>query len=278
MNLLWNKPGARSSGKKFGLIKGNVFVRGHAADDKSQMESRPSELATRWTAPERRQKAAEKIAEPRDTSIFDYDGNYDLMVSERETRKPEESKKRARYIGQLQQAAKMRKIDFDRVYERQLLKDLAVENGPTEKFVTAAYKRQLQESRKWDVIDRRDAEIERKTSVEVAGMHGFYANLLTKNIAAGADVASTAVSSYTHGPRPQYCENGDLKLAMSLPAQTPVKTTASHDKPPLRPPPKCHAISDQSEERHSTVNAAKIKAEAKSRYFARKRDRRARPT
>ena len=39
------------------------------------------------------------------------------------------------------------------------------------------------------------------TSAQTSGMAGFYSNLLTRNIAAGADVEKAAVSSYTHGSR-----------------------------------------------------------------------------
>ena len=44
-------------------------------------------------------------------------------------------------------------------------------------------------------------EVEERTSAQTSGMAGFYSNLLTRNIAAGADVEKAAVSSYTHGSR-----------------------------------------------------------------------------
>ena len=55
--------------------------------------------------------------------------------------------------------------------------------------------------RKWDAEDRRMDEVEERTSAQTSGMAGFYSNLLTRNIAAGADVEKAAVSSYTHGSR-----------------------------------------------------------------------------
>ena len=58
----------------------------------------------------------------------------------------------------------MREVEFDRVYERQLLKEQEEEKrlygDVAERFVTAAYKNQLQESRKWDAEDRRATERE----------------------------------------------------------------------------------------------------------------------
>lgn len=45
--------------------------------------------------------------------------------------------------------------------------------------------------------------MEASTDFRSQGMHGFYANLLTKNIAMGGDVAQSAVSSYTAGSQRQ---------------------------------------------------------------------------
>lgn len=42
-------------------------------------------------------------------------------------------------------------------------------------------------------------EVEQRTDVRKSGMEGFYANLLTKNVAMGGDVDAHAVSVYTAG-------------------------------------------------------------------------------
>lgn len=71
------------------------------------------------------------------------------------------------------------------------------EFGDMPKFVTGAYKKKLMEDRKWEYEDRLADAVERNTTAETRGMHGFLSNLLTKNIAMGADVETSAVSAYT---------------------------------------------------------------------------------
>lgn len=46
-------------------------------------------------------------------------------------------------------------------------------------------------------------EVEARTDVRSQGMHGFYANFLTKNIAMGGDVKGSALSAYTAGSQRQ---------------------------------------------------------------------------
>lgn len=67
------------------------------------------------------------------------------------------------------------------------------------------------EEKKWNYEDRLAEEIERRTDVRGQGMQGFYANLLTKNIAMGGDVASSATSAYTAGSSRQKALVGDGK-------------------------------------------------------------------
>jgi hypothetical protein len=83
---------------------------------------------------------------------------------------------------------------------RRLLKERQVEDaefGDMPKFVTTAYKKKLMEDSKWEYEDRLADAVERNTTAETRGMHGFLSNLLTKNIAMGADVETSAVSAYT---------------------------------------------------------------------------------
>ena len=47
-------------------------------------------------------------------------------------------------------------------------------------------------------------EVDRRTDVRGKGMQGFYTNLLTKNIAMGGDVSTSAVSACTAGSERQY--------------------------------------------------------------------------
>lgn len=237
----------------------------------SAEEAKAAELTARRKAADRSAKATQAAAQSMDASIFDYDNVYDTMAAERAVRTRQRSegptKKKARYIGQLQEAAKVRQIDFDRVYERQLLKEQAADPDlPSERFVTAAYKQQLQESRKWDAVDQRDDAVERKTTAEVAGMHSFYANLLTKNIAAGADVKTAALSSYTHGSRAHDRASEPLPPPVAPePLPPPPETTTT----PVAPVPAAQ-VEEKEEETAPPMPVADLKAQARARYLARK--------
>lgn len=69
-----------------------------------------------------------------------------------------------------------------------------------EKLVSASYKRKLMEMKKWDQEDARLDAVEAAEDVTkrgTAAMAGFYANLMTKNVAMGGAVDSK--SAYTVG-------------------------------------------------------------------------------
>ncbi len=86
----------------------------------------------------------------------------------------------------------------------------------TQKFITSAYKKKLQEEQKWDYEDKLNQALEQHNDAKSKreGMLGFYSNLLTKNIAMGSEVATSAVSAYTAGSsrHAQYTEKVDEAL------------------------------------------------------------------
>jgi hypothetical protein len=95
---------------------------------------------------------------------------------------------------------------------RILLKERQKEDaayGDKPKFITSEYKRKLMEDQKWEMEDKLADALEQRTGVAERGMHGFYSNLLTKNIAMGGDVTSSAVSAYTAGSRRQQIHLGE---------------------------------------------------------------------
>lgn len=93
--------------------------------------------------------------------------------------------------------------------------------------VTSAYKKKLMEMKKWDTIDKLEEEAAQRREDEAAGrgskaggkggggsgMDAFFSNLLTKNIAMGADVKTAARSAYTVGSKQQ-----EYAFGTSLPA------------------------------------------------------------
>ncbi|ETW09670.1 hypothetical protein H310_00185 [Aphanomyces invadans] len=168
-----------------------------------------------------------------DPNVFDYDGAYDSIQAERQ--KLKEAKKvhgapQSKYIGALMEKAKIREVEHDRIRERRLLKEREEDDalhGDKEKFITASYKRKLMESKRWEQEDARLAAIEAANDVTKRehGMAGFYANLLTNNIAMGGDV-SKATSAYTTGKL-------SMKRSDSLDATIPPspKKLKGEDKP-----------------------------------------------
>ncbi len=156
-----------------------------------------------------------------DPNAFDYDGIYDTITEERQKQKEAKKVKgvpQSKYIATLIEKAKIREIEHDRIREKRLLKERAEDDaihGDKEKFITSSYKRKLMESKRWEEEDARLAKLEEAQDVTKRGEHGmagFYANLLTKNIAMGGDVAN-ATSAYTTGLLNQRNTQSDVPVS-----------------------------------------------------------------
>ncbi|OQR98616.1 hypothetical protein ACHHYP_08311 [Achlya hypogyna] len=216
-----------------------------------------------------------------DPNVFDYDGVYDSMQAERvkqKAAKKVEGVPQSKYINVLLEKAKIREIEHDRIRERRLLKEREEDDklhGDTEKFITSSYKRKLMEAKRWEEEDARLAEIEAAQDVTKRGelgMAGFYANLLTNNIAMGGTIEK-ATSAYTTG-----------KLSEPAPSKRP-KLDKEADEP-IEGPPQNAAPDDQEPSTVAQEPAAESAAapaivapaksredlirEAKERYLARK--------
>ena len=125
-----------------------------------------------------------------DACVFDYDGAYDAMHQERgqieaaarssgSTFSAEAPK--SQYIGNLKSMASVRERENDAIFEKKIAREQEAEEelgGPTERFVTQAYKLKLQEKEQWEEEERRAAELEDSMDVRKTGMTGFYSNLL----------------------------------------------------------------------------------------------------
>jgi len=131
-----------------------------------------------------------------DIAIYDYDGAYDsfksndnssnhhpLLSSEGSSNLP---KPKPKYIESIIATSKIREKEQERMYERKLMRDRKKEDelyGDTEKFMTSAYKKKLEDEKKWEYEDKLIDIVEQKTDFRSKGMHGFYANLMSKNVA-----------------------------------------------------------------------------------------------
>ena len=128
--------------------------------------------------------------------VYDYDGAYDSFHLQRKKlgETQQDSNRKSRYIGGLMEAAERRKRERDVIYERKVAREQAAEDAQAdyrdkEKFVTAGYKRKLQERELWQAEEKRQLREEEANDVtkktDGAAMASFYGNL-NRNVAMGA--------------------------------------------------------------------------------------------
>lgn len=207
MNINLSKAAAAKKKKGFALglnARGAAAAAfGHVGDDSSSEEEEPAafgrEAVNRAIAKEQaalRARAAAAADGSLDAAaVYDYDGAYysfHLDTKKKETAK--EDSKESRYIGDLLKAAEQRKQERDVAHERKVARDQAAEEEAEpefrgkDKFVTAAYKRKLQERKVWQAQEEKQRKLEEENDVtkrtDGAGMASFYGNL-TKNVAMG---------------------------------------------------------------------------------------------
>ena len=106
-----------------------------------------------------------------------------LAQAEAKAADDERVERKSRYIESLIAKQKEREREQDIIYERRLLKEREKEDhlyGDKEKFVTAAYRKKLEEDRKWleeeKIADAREAadDVTKK-----GDLSGFYHNLMS---------------------------------------------------------------------------------------------------
>ena len=127
------------------------------------------------------------------TSIYDYDGSFESFSSQQQSTKPKKDsngdndKKESRYMSELLKAAKERNYERDIAYERKMARELKseeeanIELQAKDKFITAGYKRKLEERQLWKESREKQDKEETKKGNAIAN---FYGNL-SKNVAMG---------------------------------------------------------------------------------------------
>ena len=129
-----------------------------------------------------------------DATIFDYDGHFDGFQDSRKqkvkSQDEERVERKSRYIESLMAKQKERDREQDIIYERRLLKERVKEDhlyGDKDKFVTASYRKKLEEDRKWLEEEKiTDAKEAAEDVAKKGDLSGFYHNLMSRNTAAGA--------------------------------------------------------------------------------------------
>lgn len=93
-----------------------------------------------------------------DPTVFDYDGVYDTMQEARvQPKQQDKIQRQSKYIAQLMDQAAVRKREADVQYERRMVKERQQEDHlfeDKEKFVTSAYRKKLEEDKKWQEQER----------------------------------------------------------------------------------------------------------------------------
>ncbi|GIL53780.1 hypothetical protein Vafri_9358 [Volvox africanus] len=209
------KPGLQTaSSAQRKVAPTNVF-----GDDDSEEENVERQIARqadkKRAAAKVQQMYEEALAE--DPSVFDYDGVYDTIQEARVAPKQQDKMQRqSKYIASLLEQAQQRKREQDVLYERRMMKERQQEDHlyeDKERFVTSAYRKKLEEDKKWQEAERQKELEEQRNDVRKVGhMGNFYANLLTKNVAYGA---ATSQEDSTKEKEPAATSAGEFNVAAS---------------------------------------------------------------
>lgn len=174
-----------------------------------------------------------------DPSVYAYDEVYEELAPAKAARDPRAVRARAdtrqpRYIQALLDATQKRKMEDEIRNERKLKRELeeagdALASG--EMFLTNAYKQKLLELQQYREEEARKEAAEKRHDVtKQKDLRGFYANLLSHNVAFGA-----ATEDHSAAPAP----TSELPHR-SPPSSADVARTAqppSPPRPPLSPTP-----------------------------------------
>jgi len=122
-----------------------------------------------------------------DPTAFDYDGIYDSMKTatfqqEVEKRAAKLNDRKPKYVAQIMETQKKRKREQDIIYNKNLLKEKDKEGNEfvdKDKYITAAYKKRLEEDKVWEEEEARRAanedDVTKKTD-----LRSFYSSYLNQ--------------------------------------------------------------------------------------------------
>lgn len=148
-----------------------------------------------------------KLGEP--TGEIGGNGQSGLQIV-KETQK-HQIREKPKYIMNLLVKAEEKKREQELVMERKMQKEREEDENMHEdkqKYVTAAYKKQLQEANKWKEIEAERARADAKQDVRKQGdISGFYRNLLNNNVSYGGETAqATTVNSISDDAKARVLE------------------------------------------------------------------------
>mmetsp|Transcript_29484 Transcript_29484/g.56621 ORF Transcript_29484/g.56621 Transcript_29484/m.56621 type:complete len:337 (+) Transcript_29484:132-1142(+) len=179
----------------------SVFADAEAdADAESEDFRGAAQLAreqAKYSMSDSKVQAQHAAALAEDPNVFSYDDVIDtIKESKQDVKQSEKLERQSRYISTLMKRAKDREREQNVIYERQLLKDRKKEDhlyGDKDRFVTAAYKKKLQEDAQWLEEEKmREALEEQNDVTKKKDMSGMFYNLLKTNSRYGAQPSTAA--------------------------------------------------------------------------------------
>lgn len=181
--------------KKYGLIKGSDAKKPAANfsrpsifnAESSDEEEAPRRIGLPGEMQKRQAKLIQDKAMEEDPTIYQYDEVYDDISAKRLEEKAKKSEdKKPKYISRLLVAAEKRKIENERRVERQVQKEREAEGEQfkdKEAFVTASYRKKLEELKKAEEEEAREAYLESIGDVRKQGnLDGFYRHIYSQKL------------------------------------------------------------------------------------------------
>jgi hypothetical protein len=241
------------------------------------------QAALRKRAQEQIQNATKKNAG--DSNVYDYDGVYDSLHPDKKKEKSSASseaqpaERKSRYISDLLKASEKRKKERDFVHERKVAKEQAAEEEQDsdlhgkDKFVTAAYKRKLEERELWksaEEVKEREEEKEDVTKKTGEGaIASFYGNL-NKNVAMGGAMREDETNEGKRGTHDEEAATTKEDAPFSLGFMDGFETSGGGDNEETSSKKESKEEEDPNVKQISMrqVREAKV-AQARIRYFQR---------
>uniref|UniRef100_A0A336LD85 CSON009207 protein n=1 Tax=Culicoides sonorensis TaxID=179676 RepID=A0A336LD85_CULSO len=181
--------------KKYGLIKASDakkplpnFSRPSVfGNDSSDEDVAPRKIGLPGEMQKRQEKLIQQKAMEEDPTIYQYDEVYDEISNKRLEEKAKKAEdKKPKYINRLLLAAEKRKIENERRIERQVQKEREAEGEEfkdKEAFVTASYRKKLEELKKAEEAEAREAYLESIGDVTKQGnLDGFYRHIYSQKL------------------------------------------------------------------------------------------------
>ncbi|XP_053947905.1 nuclear speckle splicing regulatory protein 1 [Anastrepha ludens] len=177
------------------ISKPSIFDESSSDDDsKPQFKPRSSTVQGPSLMERRIARTMQEKALKEDPTVFQYDELYDEMETKREQEEEVKSKtpKKPKYIGRLMEFAERRKLENELRMERQVQKEREQEGEQfkdKESFVTASYRKKLEEMRKLQEQEERDEYLEAIGDVtKQKDLDGFYRHLFEQKTGTAKEV------------------------------------------------------------------------------------------